>query len=76
MSDTGCTIYFDYSIARFPTNPFKADTIFGLPKTIGKGNAFQRLDALELALADACDRLERAGVPATDLEALLEGGNV
>jgi len=52
-------------------NPHRMPTAFGLPQIIGRGNVFERHDRLAAALRDACDRLEKAGFPASDLEAAL-----
>lgn len=68
---TGCTIYFDFDMASMEGNPFKAATPFGEPVTINLGNAFGRLIELEEALRDACERLDKAGFPALDLEKVL-----
>jgi hypothetical protein len=69
----GMTVFFDIDVRSFDQSPFKIDTPFGLPQTIGRGNTFERHDLLEMALKDACERLAKAGFPADDLEAILDG---
>lgn len=67
----GATMFFNIDIRDFPTNPHREPTPFGFPQTVGRGNVFERHDRLEAALRDACERLEKAGFPALDLEAVL-----
>jgi len=68
----GVSMWFDFDIMTMKENPFMKQTPFGTPCTIGKGDVFSERDMLEEALRDACERLEHAGYPAKDLEAILE----
>lgn len=67
----GVTIWYEADIGLIKTNPFFIQTPFGQPYTIGKGNEFEKAEALRSALVDACERLEKAGFPALDLEQIL-----
>lgn len=67
----GTTVYFNIDVRTMQGNPHQMPTPFGLAQTIGRGNVFERHDRLEAALRDACERLEAAGFPAADLEAVL-----
>lgn len=64
----GVTIWFETDIQKIWENPFHIETAFGKPTTIGKGNEFSKSDLLRDALVEACERLEKAGFPANDLE--------
>jgi hypothetical protein len=57
-----CTILFDYDIHKFSGSPFKAETPFGSPVMVGKGNVFDERDALEASHAVLLEALEAAEV--------------